>query len=270
MVTISVNTRLFPFIDEDYLYRAADITLQALDLKNVGVTISLEGNDRLRELNRQYRGLDEPTDVLSFESGEVDPETGEVYLGDVVISLPKVREQARQAGQAVWDELAVMVVHGILHLKGYDHDNQKTETVMFTLQNEILSRFKNQVLPVKSEPLISSFRFAILGIISAFRTERNMWIHLSAGILAVLGGILLKISLLEWGLIFFSIALVITTELINTALEYLVNLIKEEQNESVRRIKDISAAAVLIAALAASAIGLIVLLPKILLLFLAR
>lgn len=267
MVTISVNTRLFPFADEDFLYRAADITLQALELHSVGVTISLEGNDRIRDLNRKYRGLDEPTDVLSFESGEINPETGELYLGDVVISLPKVREHARQAGHTVRDELALMVVHGILHLNGYDHDNQKAEKKMFSLQNEILSRVKNYALPLKSESLISSFRFAVLGILSAFRSERNMWIHLTAGVLAVLSGILLKIPPFEWGLIIFSIALVITTELINTSLEYLVNLIKGERNELVRRIKDISAAAVLIAALSAAAIGLVIFLPKILALF---
>jgi len=267
MVTISVNTRLFPFADEDFLYRAADITLQALNINNVGVTILLEGNDRIRELNRQYRDLDEPTDVLSFESGEIDPETGDLYMGDVVISLPKVREQARQAGHSVCDELALMVVHGILHLKGYDHDNQKAEKEMFALQNEILSLIKTNVLPAKSDSLISSFRFAILGILSAFRSERNMWIHLTASVLAILVGILLKIQPFEWGLIIFSIALVITTELINTTLEYLVNLIKKERNESVRRIKDISAAAVLIAALAAAAIGWIVFFPKILVLF---
>jgi rRNA maturation RNase YbeY len=264
MVTISVNTRLFPFADEDFLYRAADITLQALELNSVGVTISLEGNDRIRELNRKYRGLDEATDVLSFESGEIDLETGDLYMGDVVISLPKVREQARQAGHAVRDELALMVVHGILHLKGYDHGDQKTEKEMFTLQNEILSRIKNNSLPVKSESLITSFRFAILGILSAFRSERNMWIHLTISVLVVLSGIFLKIQQFEWGLIIFSIAIVITTELINTALEYLVNLIKEERSESVRRIKDISAAAVLIAALASAAIGGIVFFPKIL------
>jgi rRNA maturation RNase YbeY len=264
MVTISSKTRLFPFVDEDYLYRAADITLQALDLENVGVTISLEGNEQIRELNRRFRGIDEPTDVLSFESGEIDPETGEVYLGDVVISIAKVREQAKQVGHAVRDELALLVVHGILHLHGFDHGDQKSEKKMFALQNEILTRIKNQTLPIKSESLFSSFRFAILGLFSAFRSERNMWIHLSAGLLVVTAGLILKIQPLEWGLIIFSIALVISTELINTGLEYLVNLIKEERNEVVRRVKDISAAAVMIAALAAAAIGLIVFLPKIL------
>jgi len=264
MVTISANTRLFPFVDEDYLYRAADLTLQALELSCVGLTISLEGNERIRELNRQYRGLDEPTDVLSFESGDIDPETGETYLGDVVISLPKVREQARQAGHAVRDELALMVVHGILHLNGYDHVDGRSEKEMFTLQDEILTRIKNQALPIKSESLLSSFRFAILGLLSAFRSERNMWIHLTASLIVVIAGIVLKIQPLEWGLIIFSIALVITTELINTGLEYLVNLIKAERNELVRRIKDISAAAVMISAIGAAAIGLIVFLPKIL------
>ncbi|MBM3136769.1 MAG: rRNA maturation RNase YbeY [Chloroflexi bacterium] len=264
MVTIHTKTRLFPFVDEDFLYRVADVSLKILDLDHVGVSISLEGNEKIRELNRQYRGLDEPTDVLSFESGEVDPETGEVYLGDVVISLPKVRVQAKQAGHAVRDELALLIVHGILHLNGYDHADQKAEKEMFALQDEILKLIRNQTLPKKSESLLSSFRFAILGLLSAFRSERNMWIHLSVSLIVLIAGFVLNIQPLEWALIIFSIALVFTTELINTSMEYLVNLIKGERNELVRRIKDISAAAVMIAAMSAAIIGFIVFLPKIL------
>jgi len=262
MVTIRVNTRLFPHSDEDFLYRAAHITLDALGGKDVGMTISLEGNDQIQKLNRQFRNIDEPTDVLSFSSGDIDPETGEIYLGDVVIAVPKVRKQARQAGHRFSEELALMVVHGILHLHGYDHDTKKAEQEMFSLQNEILSKIRISALPVKSESIISSFKYAVMGILSAFRSERNMWIHLAAAILVLICGFIFRISHLEWGLVIFSIALVITTEMVNTTMEYLVNVIKEERSESVRRIKDISAAAVLIAALAAVTIGGIVFLPK--------
>ena len=262
MVTVRVNTRLFPYADEDFLYRAAHVTLDAIDRKDVGMTISLEGNDQVQALNRQYRDIDEPTDVLSFTSGDIDPETGEIYMGDVVIAVPKVREQAKQAGHSFNEELALMVVHGILHLQGYDHGTKKAEQEMFFLQNEILAKIRLYALPVKSESIGRSFKYAIMGILSAFRSERNMWIHLAAAMAAVVSGFIFRISYLEWGLVIFSIALVITTEMVNTTMEYLVNVIKEERSESVRRIKDISAAAVLIATLAAVAIGLIVFLPK--------
>ncbi len=264
MVTVNISTRVFPFADEDYIYRVADITLKELSLKDVGLTVSLIGNHQIKMLNRQYRNVDAPTDVLSFSSGEVDPETENLYLGDIAISFPKVREQAKQAGQSARDELALMIVHGILHLHGYDHDTEEAELAMFSLQEEILRKIRLKTSPVKSESLVRSFRFAIQGILSAFRSERNMWIHLSAALLVVFMGVVLRINHLEWGLIIFSIALVVTTEMVNTTMEYLVNLLKEERHEMVRRIKDISAAAVLIATLSAVIIGLIVFLPKIL------
>lgn len=101
------------------------------------VTVAAVADAKMRALNKKYRGKDKTTDVLSFA---YEDETGKGILsgGDIVISLPQVRRQAKAIGRDVKDELALMVVHGMLHLLGYDHADVKEETVMFGLQQDIL------------------------------------------------------------------------------------------------------------------------------------
>lgn len=87
------------------------------------MTIALVGDRAIRRLNRTYRGLDRATDVLSFPAGLGPGEGGEFsYLGDVVISTQAVERQARAAGHSVEREMAELLIHGTLHLLGYDHE----------------------------------------------------------------------------------------------------------------------------------------------------
>ncbi|HBY20465.1 MAG: rRNA maturation RNase YbeY [Clostridiales bacterium GWE2_32_10] len=104
------------------------------------ISISFVTNDEIRELNKQYRWIDKVTDVLSFPLGGTNPETDEVMLGDIVLSLDKAREQADIYGHAFRRELGFLTVHSVLHLLGYDHINEDEEKVMFTRQEEILKR----------------------------------------------------------------------------------------------------------------------------------
>ncbi len=93
-------------------------------------TISFVEADEIRELNRNFRQVDSVTDVLSFESdGEIDPATGTEYLGDIIICLEQAAKQAEQSGHSVENEVALLEIHGLLHLLGYDHmdDAQKDE-----------------------------------------------------------------------------------------------------------------------------------------------
>ena len=110
--------------------------------------------------------------------------------------------------------------------------------------------------------LINSFKYAIEGFISSFKTERNMKIHIVAMILVVILGFYLKLTLIEWGFITFAISLVIGAELFNTAIETIVDMVSPEKNPKAKLAKDISAGAVFITALASSIIGLIIFLPK--------
>jgi len=107
--------------------------------------LTLTGDEHLREYNRRYRGLDEATDVLAFAAQETPkdqrfqaPPGTEHWLGDIVISLPRARRQAREAGHPVNDEVRLLAVHGFLHLLGYDHAEAADESSMTALTSRIL------------------------------------------------------------------------------------------------------------------------------------
>jgi len=123
------------------LERAARASLthqnESLD---VDLSIVLTDDTRLQEMNRDYLGIDAPTDVLSFPASESDPETGSRYIGDILISIPRAQEQAIAAGHAFESEVQLLVVHGVLHLLGHDHAEAKEKKKMWKAQTEILDR----------------------------------------------------------------------------------------------------------------------------------
>jgi rRNA maturation RNase YbeY len=94
------------------------------------LSVLLCGDRRMRALNREWRGLDLPTDVLSFPSGE------QGFLGDVVIDVPYAARQARRRGHAVSREVRILLAHGLLHLLGYDHETD--DGTMFRLQRRLV------------------------------------------------------------------------------------------------------------------------------------
>jgi probable rRNA maturation factor len=114
------------------------------------VVITLVTDERIHELNRKYRDVDRPTDVLSFalnESGEEEPdifldedELDEYpnMLGDIIISVPRAVQQAADYGHSLEREICFLAVHGFLHLLGYDHGNAEEEKAMFSRQEEVL------------------------------------------------------------------------------------------------------------------------------------
>ncbi len=119
--------------------RAVDAALahqkESLD---VNLSVVLTDNRRLHKLNRDYLGVDAPTDVLSFPASESDPETGVLYIGDILISVPYATKGAKQAGNSLEAELQLLVVHGVLHLLGHDHAKPKEKAKMWKVQAEIL------------------------------------------------------------------------------------------------------------------------------------
>lgn len=121
------------------LRAAADLTVSRLSLHG-DVTVVLGSDTEARELNLRYRGIDAPTDVLSFPIREEFPDG--FYCGDIFICIPLAREQAREAGHSVSRELQLLLVHGLLHLAGFDHENDIGE--MEQLQQEIM----DSLLPV--------------------------------------------------------------------------------------------------------------------------
>ncbi len=137
MVTLQVKRSVKLPLDKTILVRAAEATL-TLASPDSGVSIVVGNDVLLKKFNRQYRGLDDTTDVLSFPSGEIDPDTRREYLGDVIISLPRAQAQAVSEGHPLADELQLLVVHGVLHLLGYDHLDPGDKPRMQAAQNKIL------------------------------------------------------------------------------------------------------------------------------------
>jgi probable rRNA maturation factor len=113
------------------------------------VSVVLVDDAYIRELNRQYRGKDTPTDVLSFAMRESVPEEeaiegepeAEQLLGDIVISVERAREQAEEYGHSFERELGYLAVHGMLHLLGYDHEKEDDRKIMRQKEEEILKAF---------------------------------------------------------------------------------------------------------------------------------
>lgn len=136
-----------------------DIVTAALDYAacpyEAEVNVLLTDNEELQRINLEFRGIDAPTDVLSFPMGDYEtpgafehleeapedyfhPETGELLLGDIVISVEKVAEQAERFGHSERRELAFLVAHSMLHLFGYDHMEESERAVMEEKQEAIL------------------------------------------------------------------------------------------------------------------------------------
>jgi probable rRNA maturation factor len=126
-------------IPHNLLERAAQSVLEhESESMDSDLSIVLTDNARLHELNLNYLGVDAPTDVLSFPASETDPETGARYLGDILISIPRAQEQADAAGHALESEVQLLIVHGMLHLLGYDHAAPDEKERMWQAQSEIL------------------------------------------------------------------------------------------------------------------------------------
>lgn len=142
---------------EDIIKRVVE---DSLDYENcpyeAEVNVLITGNEDIRQINQEYRNIDSPTDVLSFpmvdyerpsdferleETGDdcFHPESGELLLGDIVISVDKIEEQAEKYGHSQTRELAFLVAHSMLHLCGYDHMEDEERLIMEKKQEEILS-----------------------------------------------------------------------------------------------------------------------------------
>lgn len=136
--------------DANLLERAAALTLERAQApQSASVTVRLTNGDELRQLNRTYRDTDSETDVLSFEINETLPD-GSLYLGDVVIATDVAREQARAEGHVFVAELALLVIHGLLHLLGHDHAHEEQKAVMWAQQSELLATLGLSASPTEN------------------------------------------------------------------------------------------------------------------------
>lgn len=159
-MTFTIEYEASQVLEIDYQKIIPEIAQACLDYEQcpyeAEITIILTDNEGIRQINRDYRQIDAPTDVLSFPLIEYEKaadfdgledhaedcfnmETGELMLGDIVISVEKVMEQAEKYGHSEERELAFLVAHSVLHLCGYDHMEESEAAVMELKQQEILS-----------------------------------------------------------------------------------------------------------------------------------
>lgn len=123
------------------LKKVIDKAIELEKIDNVEFNIIIVDNEKIHEINREYRYIDRPTDVISFalEDDESFPGLETRVLGDIYISLDKVYEQSEAYGHSFFRELAFLTVHGLLHLLGYDHMQLEDEKEMFSRQELILN-----------------------------------------------------------------------------------------------------------------------------------
>ena len=127
----------------DGLKGLLDYALKYLKLENVEFNVIIIDNPRIHEMNKEYRGVDRETDVITFAlEDHKDIEFEDVrLLGDIYISIDKARSQAIEYGHSLKREISFLAIHGLLHLLGYDHMNPDDEKVMFDLQDKILDSY---------------------------------------------------------------------------------------------------------------------------------
>jgi probable rRNA maturation factor len=148
-------------LDPAWLQTIAEQALAALDVApQTELGIVIVGQEKIQQLNSEYLGTDEPTDVLAFSMlpdltpGKeaptdippfVAPPDGVLHLGEVIISYPQAAVQAAEHQHSVQREVAILLIHGILHLLGYDHDTPDLEQQMRTREAEVLSHIEEEI-----------------------------------------------------------------------------------------------------------------------------
>jgi probable rRNA maturation factor len=133
-------TRKVTLPSEVSLFRIRQIANAAFNYMGKTGDVSLVFTDdrEIQQLNKEYREVDQSTDVLSFPSEEIDPQTDSWYLGDVIISVERAKSQADLANHPFHEELSMLIVHGCLHLCGLDHYSDDEKNIMKIKQETIL------------------------------------------------------------------------------------------------------------------------------------
>ena len=142
MIDYSITNEYGYDKDYQFLDKVIKDTMELEKVENANFSIVLVGNEKIQEINKNYRGIDRVTDVISF-AFEDNPNmryNNMRFLGEIYICIPRMQEQAVLYGHSEIRELAFLTVHGLLHLLGYDHQTKEEEEVMFKKQEEVLDK----------------------------------------------------------------------------------------------------------------------------------
>jgi len=268
---------------------------------NREIGVEVVNNRRIQELNRNFRQVNKPTDVLSFPAQAEDlpdviqQQIETLYLGDLAIAYPYASDQAKLLGCSIDDNLALLAIHGTLHLLNYDHDTPSSRVEMWAAQDRALSalgipleivpaledfaeaRFSwsrwlaeitstmqiepSQYAHKTSANRLDSLGYALAGWLYMLRHQRNTWIM--AMTTPVIGAVALwlRVDRMSWALLIVAITLVWLTEFVNAAVEAAIDLGTSEYHPMAKVGKDVASAAVLLGVIASVLIGLLVLAP---------
>jgi probable rRNA maturation factor len=139
MIDIEISKGFKGKVETAWVMGAAQAALTELDVSpESALSILITTDQHIQELNRDYRQVDQPTDVLAFPSGHSNPEDGMTYLGDIVISYPRAAAQAGERGHLVAEEIQLLVIHGILHLLSYNHLDPEGKEQMWNIKQQVL------------------------------------------------------------------------------------------------------------------------------------
>lgn len=143
MKNIEVFNETTEEIDIEKIKKLTDYLVKYMNVENAQFNVIFINNEKIREINKSYRGIDRETDVISFalEDEKTIRVENERILGDIYISVEKAKMQAEEYGHSFKREICFLTTHGFLHLLGYDHMKKEDEEVMFKLQEEILDSY---------------------------------------------------------------------------------------------------------------------------------
>lgn len=139
-IHIKIEPEYKTLLDQPSLRRAIRITLESTDYADADITLKITGDEEMQKLNLTYRNNNRTTDVLAFNQDYIDPETGRLYLGDIIISFDQAKAQAEKNKQPVFEECARLAIHGTLHLLGFDHAEPNEKEEMWEHQETLLSK----------------------------------------------------------------------------------------------------------------------------------
>lgn len=269
---------------------------EELDKTNLYVSITLTNSEEIERINKQYRNIDRPTDVLSFpmfekeeledfivkSSNNTDANVQADILGDIVISIPKVYEQAKEYNHSFERELAYMVVHGFYHLMGYDHMEEEDKVHMRAKEEQVLGKLgitrdeepepetpetekmdaeideelkkidsdqKKSKEKTTNSNFLDAWKNAVNGIIYATTTQRNVKIQLVIAVLVVIVSLFFDLNRAEFLCFLFTIILILFAEMCNTAIETVVDLYVDVYHPKAKIAKDVAAGGVVITAI---------------------
>ena len=233
-VLISNDAELDTLLDAQEVEHICEVVLAAEGVeRGVEISLSYVDEDEMHELNHEWRGIDRTTDVLSFECDSAFdddiPADETLELGDIILAPQVIARQAPGFGNSPADECRLMLVHGMLHLLGYDHIEDDEAEVMEARED------------------------AILRDLALARGEDPKLVHVGP-----IAGCIVGLDIAEWATIIICCGLVIHGELCNTAMEAIVDLATQELHPLAKRAKDIAAASVYILSITAAIVGVLV------------